>query len=185
MRSKKRIEERAGQGWGLPRTLFDRQDNQLAQIATRTLPDATSEEIVTRYFYDSENRLKATLLPDGRVTENRYTSFGKEDKTVLWKSLHQYEAGNDANARITSYGYDSRGNRTSITYADGAGEAMQFDAENRKVWSQDRRGHRTFFVYDSAGRQRFTIHPDANDGIGTDGPTSPPGTPRTCDQMAD
>jgi RHS repeat-associated protein len=49
---------------------------------------------------------------------------------------------------------------------------MSFDAENRKTWSQDRRGYRTFFTYDADGRLRFTIQPDADDGVGTGAPTS-------------
>jgi RHS repeat-associated protein len=155
------------------RTLFDAQENQLAQIVPRTLPDGSGEDVITRYRYDAENRIKATVLPDGRVTETRYTSFGKEDKTVLWKSVADYETRNDALGRVTSYAYDSRGNQVSITHADGATEASQFDLENRKTWTQDRRGYRTFFVYDSVGRLRFTIHPDGNDGVGASAPTSP------------
>ncbi len=155
------------------RTLVDAQENQLAQVVSRTLPDGSSEDVVTRYIYDAENRLKATMMPDGRVSETRYTSFGKEDKNVLWKSLADYEAHNDAAARITSYSYDTRGNQVSITHADGTTESMAFDLENRKTWSQDRRGYRTFFSYDDVGRLRFTIHPDASDGTGAAAPTTP------------
>ncbi|MDO8540341.1 MAG: LamG-like jellyroll fold domain-containing protein [Opitutaceae bacterium] len=154
------------------RTLFDAQENQLAQITTRTLPNGASEDIVTRYVYDAENRLTATIMPDGRISETRYTSFGKQDKSALWKSVADYQTRNDADARITSYGFDSRGNQTSIIYPDGASELMFFDAENRKTWAQDRRGYRTFFVYDAVGRPRFTIQPDANDGIGAAAPVS-------------
>jgi YD repeat-containing protein len=154
------------------RTLFDRQENQLAQIATRILPNGSSEDVVTRYFYDTENRLKATLLPDGRVTETRYTSFGKEDKTVLWRTFADYTAHNDANARVTSYSYDARGNQTTVTQPDGTTETMSFDEENRKTWSEDRRGYRTFFTYDAVGRLLCTIHPDANDGVGAAAPSS-------------
>jgi RHS repeat-associated protein len=151
-------------------TLVDAQENQLAQIANRHLPDGTAEDVVTRYVYDTENRLVATIMPDGRVTETRYTSFGKEEKSVLWKSVADYQARDDARARITSYGYDNRGNQTSVTYADGTTEVMHFDLENRKDWSQDRRGFRMFFVYDAVGRLRFTIFPDADDQSGPGGP---------------
>ncbi|MEO5961329.1 MAG: LamG-like jellyroll fold domain-containing protein, partial [Opitutaceae bacterium] len=163
------------------RTLSDAQENQLAQIVTRTLPNSTSEDVVTRYLYDTENRLVATVLADGRVTETRYTSFGKEDKSVLWKSLPDYQAHSDANARITSFAYDARGNQTAVTYADGTSESMSFDFENRKAWSQDRRGYRTFFAYDALGRLRFTIHPDANDSSGTGVPPVSSADPRLAD----
>jgi RHS repeat-associated protein len=154
------------------RTLLDRQENQLAQIVTRTLPGGGTEEVVTRFIYDAENRLRATILPDGRVTETRYTSFGKEEKSVLWPTLADYQSGNDALARITSYTYDARGNQTSVTYPDSTTELTAYDLENRKAWSQDRRGYRTFFLYDQLGRLRFTIQPDANDGVGPTAPNS-------------
>lgn len=152
------------------RTLFDAQENQLAQIVRRTLQDGTVEAVVTRFRYDSEGRLTATIMPDGRVTETRYTSFGKQDKTLLWKSVTDYEARDDAKARVTSFGYDTRGNQTSVTYADGTNEQAGFDAEGRRAWLQDRRGYRTFFVFDAVGRLRFTVHPDANDGVGAAAP---------------
>ena len=41
----------------------------------------------------------------------------------------------------------------------------ELNPENRRIWSQDRLGYRTYTVYDKVGRQRFTIYPDANDGI--------------------
>ncbi len=126
-------------------TLHDRQENQVAQIVSRNLPDGTAEDVVTRYIYDSENRLRATVLPDGRVTETRYNAIGKEAQSLQWQSKAD----------------------------DATTERAFFDAEDRKVWSQDRRGYRTFFTYDDVGRQRFVIHPDANDGVGEAAPSEP------------
>ena len=34
------------------RTLYDAQQNMLAQIVTRTLPEGGTEDIVTKYLYD-------------------------------------------------------------------------------------------------------------------------------------
>ncbi len=59
-------------------------------------------------------------------------------------------------------------------------EEQGYDAENRRVWSQDRLGHRTFSVYDKVGRQCFTILPDDNDGVGGDAP-SDSSDPRLAD----
>lgn len=143
------------------RMLYDAQENQLAQIVARTLPDGSTEDVITRYRYDSENRLVATIQPDGKVTETRYNAIGKEDRVVLWSSLADYQAHDDAVGRATVYGYDDRGNQTSLTYADGTSETMHFDAENRKDWSEDRKGQRTTFAYDDVGRLRFTTHPGA------------------------
>lgn len=143
------------------RTIYDAQENMLAQIATRTLPAGGTEDVITRYLYDAENRLSATIMPDGKVSETRYTSFGQTDKTLLWKSLADYQAGGTAAARVTSYGYDNRGNQTSTTYPDGTSESASFDLENRREWSQDKLGRTTYFQYDAVGRLRFTIFPDA------------------------
>jgi len=152
------------------RTLYDAQENMLAQIATRTLSAGGTEDVVTKYLYDSENRLKATVMPDGKVSETRYTSFGQTDKTLLWKSLADYQSGNTALARITSYGYDARGNQTITTYPDNTSENSSFDLENRREWTQDKLGRRTSFQYDDVGRLRFTYAPDATPGTLADNP---------------
>jgi RHS repeat-associated protein len=142
------------------KTLLDSQENQLAQIVSRTLLDGTTEDIVTRYRYDAENRLVATLLPDGRVSETRYTSFGKEANSIEWKSVVDYESRDDTRARVTSYDYDTRGNRSVITYPDGSSESETYDAENRRDSSTDRMGRVTRYEYDDVGRLRYTIRPD-------------------------
>ena len=152
------------------RTIYDAQQNMLAQIATRTLPEGGTEDIVTKYLYDSENRLEATIMPDGKVSETRYTSFGQTDKSILWKSTADNQLGTESLARVTSYGYDNRGNQTSTTYPDGSSESSHFDLENRRDWSQDKLGRRTSFQYDDAGRLRFTIEPDATPADLTDNP---------------
>jgi RHS repeat-associated protein len=148
----------------------DAQENLLATVTPRTLADGSVENIVTRYSYDSENRLKATIQPDGQVSETRYTAFGQTDKTLLWKSHADYQSGSDALARVTSYGYDNRGNHISTTYPDGTTETQHYDLENRRAWSENRLGHRTIFQHDAAGRLRFTLQPDTTPGDLTDNP---------------
>ncbi len=140
-------------------TLTDAQENMIATIATRTLPQGGTEDIVTRYLYDTENRLKATIMPDGKVSETRYTSFGQTDRSILWQSLADYQSGNLVLGRVTSYGYDNRGNQVVTTYPDGSSESSSFDLEGRREWSQDKLGRRTSFQYDDVGRLRFTILP--------------------------
>ena len=151
---------------------YDAQENLVAEVVTRTLADGTSQVVVTRYAYDKENRRVATVLPDGRVLETRYTSFGKVDKTLEWQSAADYASANDALARVASYAYDANGNQTSVTHPDGTTAFAHFDAENRRDWSQDARGYRTFYVRDAVGRLRFTIYPDANDGTFASAPSS-------------
>ena len=168
------------------RTWFDVHENQIVTSVSRILPDGTAEEIVTRNVFDAENRLRATLLPDGRVTETRYTSFGGQEKTLLWRTWDEFaaEPRYESRARVTSYAYDARGNQVLVTHPDGTSEAAGFDFENRKIWSQDRRGQRTFFVHDAGGRLRFKIHPDSNDGLGAAAPSSA-ADPRLADNPRD
>lgn len=141
------------------RTLYDAQENQVAQIVTRTLPAGGTEEVVTRCLYDAESRLVATIQPDGKVTETRYNAVGKQAASVLWKSYTDYQGADDALARVTSYDYDDRGNQTTVTYPDSTSEVTHYDAENRRDWSQDRLGQTTSYQYDTVGRLRFTTFP--------------------------
>ena len=154
------------------RTLYDASEKALAEVVTRTRLDGSTEQIVTRHRYDADDRLVATILPDGRVNETRYNAIGKEAASVQWKSVADYESGDDALARITSYEYDARGNQVLVTHPDAGTEASAFDAENRRLWSQDRRGARTFFEYDKVGRLTATILPDDNDGLGAAAPVA-------------
>ncbi len=157
--------------------LHGAQGNRLAEIAPRTLPDGSTESVVTRYLYDAEDRLVATVQPDGMVSETRYDAIGKEAKALRWKSEADYLASfgvagvrDDAAARVTAMEYDSRGNLVRTTFPDASTEEQGYDAENRRVWSQDRLGRRTFFVYDKVGRLLVTILPDDNDGVGAAAP---------------
>lgn len=153
-------------------TLFDAQENEVATIVERTRADGSKENVVTRHYYNAEDQRIATVLPDGRVTETRHTSFGREDRQLLWSSFADYQSRDDARARVTSHAYDARGNLTATIHPDGTSEQWGYDLEERKIWAQDRRGYRTFFTYDAVGRLRFTVHPDANDGIGNAAPAS-------------
>ncbi|HUL53425.1 MAG TPA: Ig-like domain-containing protein, partial [Opitutaceae bacterium] len=143
----------------LTRTLYDAQENQVAQVVTRTLPGGGAEDVVTRFLYNAENRLVATLQPDGKVAETRYNAFGRPEASVLWKSYADFQNADDAVARVTRHGYDDRGNPIATTYADGSSEQTHYDAENRRDWTQDRLGHVTTYQYDTAGRLRLTTFP--------------------------
>jgi len=154
------------------RSLADVQGNTLAEIARRTLPEGGSEEIVTRHSYDKENRLRATFLPDGRVTEIRYSSFGKPEWNIEWRNIADFNAGDLAAAHATHTIFDDRGNAVQIDHADGTRERHHFDAENRHDWSEDALGRRTFTVYDAAGRAVTSITPDDTDGVGDAAPES-------------
>jgi len=157
----------------------DAQENLLASVTLRTLADGSIEAIPTRHVYDAENRLRFTILPDGRVSETRYTSFGQTEKTLEWPVgtdlatlIAAGPSGPTSGSRITSFAYDARGNLERTTLPDGTYTATGYDLESRPLWRQDARGYRTFTVYDEVGRPRFTIQPDADDGTFDDAPAS-------------
>lgn len=112
-------------------TYYDAQENRIAESVTRTLPDGTSEVVITRYAYDSEQRLTATFLPDGRVMETRYNAIGKEAAQLHWRTVSHYESEDESLARVTSMEYDAQGNLTLNTHPDGSTEQTVYDAENR------------------------------------------------------
>lgn len=145
----------------------DAQENLLATVTPRTLADGGIEAIPTRHAYDAENRLRFTVLPDGRISETRYTSFGQTDSTLEWPAgtslatlVAAGPSGPTAGARVTSFAYDTRGNLERTTLPDGTATVTGYDLESRPVWRQDARGYRNFTIYDEVGRPRFTIAPD-------------------------
>jgi RHS repeat-associated protein len=154
-------------------SLFDRQENQLVELVTRTVyglgSAPVSELAVTAFHYDAENRLVASIAPDPDgdgpldrlVTETRYNAIGQEAATLVWPSLDAYQSNDPALARITTMEYDLRGNLVATVHPDGTFEDSGYDLENRRVWSRDRNGHVTYYVYDKVGRLTHTIFPDA------------------------
>jgi RHS repeat-associated protein len=57
----------------------------------------------------------------------------------------------DARGYTTTFGLDSAGNRTSVTYADNSMESMTYDAGGALTLYTNRRGHDIAFTYDDRG----------------------------------
>ena len=132
---------------------YDANGNQTNKTTWRTtagsagVPPAT-ETLITRYVYDSANRLVLTVQPDGSTNATVFNAISKPAVSI------------DALGRQTSMTYDDRGNLTRTTHPDGTFEQTFFDAENRRVGMQDKAGRVTSYLNDALGRMVTTVYPD-------------------------
>ncbi len=126
---------------------YDSNGNRITQSQLWTSPTGVAL-LVSSNVFDAQNRLIATVHPDGSITRTEYNSIGKEAARV------------DALGRRTSYEYDDRGNLVLTTYPDDTTESTEYDEEGRKASSTDRLGRTTDYIYDALGRLSQTIYPD-------------------------
>ncbi|MCP3994624.1 MAG: RHS repeat-associated core domain-containing protein, partial [bacterium] len=127
---------------------YDAAGNRLTERRTRTLPDGTTETLLTTFTYDELDRLTSTTAADGSTTSTAYDLLGK----VLLQS--------DPLGRSTTFTYDLMGRLVSTSYADGFSESRSYDAEGRLLTEVDRAGRTISFTYDAVGRLATTTYPD-------------------------
>ncbi|MCP4549449.1 MAG: RHS repeat-associated core domain-containing protein, partial [bacterium] len=126
----------------------DSNGNRLTESRNRTLPDGSTETLVTTFTYDALDRVFRTTAPDGSTTTIGYDMLGK----VLSRT--------DAMGRITTMAYDLMGRLTETTYPDNTTQSQTYDAEGRVLTQTDRAGRETRFAYDAVGRLLTTTYPD-------------------------
>ena len=91
-----------------PRLGLDSNGNRTNQTVRRTTAVVVVVNDLTSYQYDSQNRLVATIDPDGLTNQVVYHSLGKQAATI------------DKLGRTTSYSYDNQGNLPQTIYPDGS-----------------------------------------------------------------
>ncbi len=111
---------------------------------------------ITYYGYDALGRLTTTTDPAGHITFNEYDAAGR-----LVRSVQNYDAGrpqNDQNVYniTTTYGYDVRGNQTTVTDTLGRATRYEYDHADRLITTLDPDDNITSNVYDPAGRLEST-----------------------------
>ncbi|NEX63125.1 DUF4214 domain-containing protein [Noviherbaspirillum galbum] len=168
------VEQRDGAGNVVSRRFGDRN-----QLLAETVTGADGKPQTTRYLYDAANRLRFTVTPEGRVTENRYNARGLRSSSIAYAAnrlpadnSELTESGMAAwaatadNTRIsrTDFTYDARGNlgsATSFASTDKAGNGIADGSQS--VLS---------YVYDQSGLLLSTVTAngnatvaDGNDGI--------------------
>ncbi|MFZ6876474.1 hypothetical protein ACO0LF_30850, partial [Undibacterium sp. Di27W] len=134
----------------------------------------------TRYVYDAQHNLRFQINATGNVSERRYDSNGqkvaeihftdaKYGNGVLSPSLDQMQSWSSSQTQETTsrtdYGYNSRGQVTSITTyskvgSDGLGikngtestTQYSYDVSGKLLFSIDGQNNQTSYTYDGLGR---------------------------------
>ncbi|MES2489414.1 MAG: DUF6531 domain-containing protein [Pseudomonadota bacterium] len=97
----------------------------------------------TRYFYDNDSRLQATLDAAGYLTENIYNSAGQLTKSIGY-------------ATITAVAQRTSGTLTNLRPATDANDHSSFNlynAEGQVTAQIDVQGYLTTYLYDLAGNR--------------------------------
>ncbi|MCP3939447.1 MAG: hypothetical protein GY708_29220, partial [Actinomycetia bacterium] len=123
---------------------YDGAGNRLTETRTRTLPDSSTETLVTTFAYDSLDRVTTTIAPDG------------SSNSVTYDLLGRVTSRTDVLGRVTSMTYDSMGRLVRTDHPDGTSETQTYDAEGHLLTQSDRAGRSTTVTYDAAGRLQTT-----------------------------
>ena len=101
---------------------------------------ADPEGRVTKYFYDKQQRLVRTVLPDGSVMENVYDATGTLVRTT------------DGLGHASNSVVDVRDRIVESVRADGTKSFASFNARGHLLSERDANGKETKYAYDELGR---------------------------------
>ena len=121
----------------------------------------------TTVCYDLNNRPTALAYSDGRTVSFRYNRRGELVEMTDWNGTAAMERDilgrlvkvTDHNGRETGFTYDAAGNRTGITYPDGAAAVYAYDRNNRLVKVTDGEGQAAQYTYDGVGNLLSIVQP--------------------------
>jgi RHS repeat-associated protein len=166
----------------------------LGRQTARELPDGSRESmtydaagnlesrtdfngVTTTYDYDENNRLTSRNYPDaGQNVAFTYTSMGRRETATDVRGTTSYtydvrdriETVTYPDGRTLTYGYDTQGNRTSLT-ANIGGQTLttsySYDELNRLDIVTDSESRIYDHDYDENGNRQFLAHPN---GVNTD-----------------
>jgi RHS repeat-associated protein len=119
-----------------------------------------SEGHIFRHEYDAFNRVTKTIHPDGTTTEYTWDKLDLiqiKDRNGK-RTRYRYDAARQLTSiedalRTIKYGYDAAGRFTSLTDGRGKITRWQRDIQGRIVGKYTADGVRTFYEYDSVGRE--------------------------------
>ena len=135
--------------------------NTLKQKISETSPDGE----ITQFAYDSAGRLIQTTLPNGNRVQTAYFPIGvvASQKSLTSNGVVAAESyqtidtngrvsktqqGSDATRQYTTFVYDTNGNLTQSTSAEGIIEKWSYDGFNRLVSHTDGAGNIDTKAYD-------------------------------------
>ena len=112
-------------------------------------PASSASDEKTRYFYDSDDRLLATLDAAGSLVENEYDAAGRLRHTIAW-------------ATATNSTLRASGTLAQLRPArDSAGRDLDswvfYDRQGRRIGEVDGEGYLTETTYDRMGRASAVI----------------------------
>jgi RHS repeat-associated protein len=118
-----------------------------------------AEGIQTEYRYDKLGRITKVIYPDNSSIEFVYDYNGNMTRMIdqTGTTDFAYDANNrpisvnDPFGNIVSYGYDTEGNRISITYPGNKTVNYEYDKRNRLTKVTDWLRGVTDYLYDSVG----------------------------------
>ncbi|MEI6243259.1 MAG: hypothetical protein WCP39_07670, partial [Chlamydiota bacterium] len=117
----------------------------------------TSQELIVRRVYDSENHLTEVLYPDGKKVEYVFDEKGNRIQMNDWtgSTHYTYDGSNRLsrvqipNIGIISYSYDTQGNIQKVLYPSRYKILYEY-TENNLLQSVIDSSGKTFFFYDPA-----------------------------------
>lgn len=158
---------------------------------------------VTAREYTEDGLLKAIVSPSGLTGSILHDTLGRVSKSVSATGtetafLYESTFGNlktvtDAKNHAITYGYDSKGRGTSVSFVDGSSSKLEYNDRGDIVKSTNRRGESISYQYDSKGRltrkawsngRTFTFEYDARGNV-TEAADSATGTVRMEYDSAD
>ncbi len=127
----------------------DANGNVLRQITTR-MTGTSTEQLITTFEYDAENRAVRQILPDGATQSVIYAPNGLPSVSL------------DPLGRRTEYEYDSLNRLIRVIHPDGTTVTCGYDAEGRITERTNPLGRVTRFFYDPLGRFVGSVLPDGS-----------------------
>jgi RHS repeat-associated protein len=120
----------------------------LWNITTTTTATGTADEAITRYFYDTLDRLIRVRDPLNRDTHQTYDLRDRVASVT------------DIRGLITTFGYDGFGNLVSTTTPAGGTSTLVYDSMNRLVSQTNALSQSSTYSYDSMGRLISVTSPE-------------------------
>jgi RHS repeat-associated protein len=164
-----------------------------------TVTDPQSPAQTTTYTYDAANQLASISYSDGRTpnvsglmydADGQRTSMsdGTGTSTWVWDSLHRLTSATNGAAQATGYGYDLKGQLTSITYPGSHTVSRIYDDAGRLHTVTDWLSHTTTYTDDPDSNVTNQAYPNGTSAALTvdagtrvmgisDAPTSNPTSP--------
>jgi YD repeat-containing protein len=128
--------------------------------------------LLTRRYFDMHMNLAKEVLADGATYTFKYDDqgnligrtdlMGNQVAITYDPTFNRLTSDQDERGNTTRYTIDAEGNRTAITYADGAVEHFGFDPRGQTISNTNANGQQTGCGYDKDGQLTSETFPDGS-----------------------